>query len=77
MYSPLGNISFFGSRISTGRLKWTHGAMGSEASLGFVMSDVPGWQAPEVVRFDEALRSWATGATSNQPEEQAVPEEHL
>ncbi len=45
----------FGSRISTGRLRWTHGSMPREPSLGFVMSDVPGWQAPDAVRFDQAL----------------------
>ena len=57
-------VTVFGSRISTGRLKWTHGALASEPSLGFVMSDAPGWRPPEVARFDEALRFWAGAASS-------------
>ncbi|MEM7349493.1 MAG: hypothetical protein AAF657_01720 [Acidobacteriota bacterium] len=48
----------FGSRISTGKLRWTHGALGREASQGFVMSDASGWQAPEAARFDQALSYW-------------------
>ena len=43
------------SRLSVGRLRWTHGALHAEASLGFLMSDVEGWQPGSAVRFDEAL----------------------
>ncbi len=47
-----------GSRISTGKLRWTHGSMAREPSLGFVMSDEPGWQASDAARFDRALLHW-------------------
>lgn len=43
------------SRLSVGRLQWTHGALEREASLGFLMTDVPGWSADGALRFDEAL----------------------
>jgi hypothetical protein len=44
------------SRLSVGRLKWTHGALDREASLGFLMSDFEGWEAPAApMRFNEAL----------------------
>lgn len=44
------------SRLTVGRLRWTHGALGKEASLGFVMSDVEAWEVPSgPVRFNEAL----------------------
>lgn len=44
------------SRLSVGRLRWTHGALDEEASLGFVMSDVEAWEVPSgPVRFNEAL----------------------
>jgi hypothetical protein len=44
------------SRLSVGRLRWTHGALDKEASLGFVMSDVEAWEVPSgPVRFNEAL----------------------
>ena len=46
------------SRISAGRLRWTHGAMLKGDSLGFVMSDTPGWRAPKALRFSEALTTW-------------------
>lgn len=44
----------FGARFSVGRLKWTHGALLRDATLGFVMTDFPGWD-PSPVRFDNAL----------------------
>ena len=47
-----------GSRLSTGRLRWTHGALEHVASRGFVMSDTPGWRATDGVRFDQALAAW-------------------
>lgn len=40
---------------SIGKLQWTHGALHAAASLGFLMSDIPQWEAPDVVRYDEAL----------------------
>lgn len=43
------------ARLSGGRLEWTHGALTRQSSLGFLLTDLPGWQAPEVMRFDEAL----------------------
>lgn len=48
-------ITVLGSRLSVGPLRWTHGSLLRQASLGFIMSDVPSWEAPEVARFDEAL----------------------
>lgn len=43
------------SRATVGRLKWSHGALHRDASLGFMMSDLPGWVAPEMVRAEDAL----------------------
>lgn len=43
------------ARLTIGRLKWTHGALYREASLGFLMTDVPGWPVADAVRFDQAL----------------------
>ncbi|HTS53180.1 MAG TPA: hypothetical protein VMH26_07900 [Burkholderiales bacterium] len=43
------------ARATVGRLKWTHGALFHDASLGFVLTDLPGWQAPDAARFNEAL----------------------
>jgi len=48
-------ITTFGSRVSVGRLEWTHGALEHDATLGFVMSDVPSWRPHGPVRFDHAL----------------------
>lgn len=45
-----------GTRLTRGRLRWTHGALRSEDSLGFIMSDFPGWKPGPGVRFDAALR---------------------
>lgn len=42
-----------------GKLRWTHGALRGSASLGFMMSDLPQWQPPDVVRFDQALIPFA------------------
>jgi len=47
------------ARLSTGRLHWTHGALYREASRGFLMTDLPGWQLPPAVRFDQALEPFA------------------
>ena len=43
------------SRLSVGRLKWTHGSLGREASLGFLMTDSRDWKADGPVRFDQVL----------------------
>ncbi|MFV2055261.1 MAG: hypothetical protein ACC707_02295, partial [Thiohalomonadales bacterium] len=38
-----------------GRLRWTHGALHRDASLGFMMTDLPNWSAPDYVRHNKAL----------------------
>ena len=43
------------SRLTGGRLRWTHGALGRDATLGFLMSDDPRLPLDGPVRFDEAL----------------------
>jgi hypothetical protein len=43
------------ARPTIGRLKWTHGALFRDASLGFVLTDLPGWRAQDAVRFNQAL----------------------
>ena len=52
----------FGSRFTEyaslptiGALRWTHGALYRDASLGFLMTDVPQWPISDLVRFDRAL----------------------
>jgi len=40
---------------TVGPLKWTHGALHRDASLGFLMSDIPDWDAPDVIRYNRAL----------------------
>ena len=52
-------LTVIGSRMSVGRLEWTHGALDRSASLGFLMTDVPGWQPEAALRFDEALKPFA------------------
>lgn len=39
-------------------LRYTHGAMDRDDTLGFLMSDDPDWRPPPAVRFDEALAPW-------------------
>ncbi len=58
MYGAL--MTEVASWLSVGRLRWTHGALDRETSLGFLMSDVPGWEPPAATRFDEALRPFAS-----------------
>jgi len=43
------------AQIGKGHLRWTHGALNREATLGFLFTDVEGWEAPEAVRFDRAI----------------------
>lgn len=47
--------AYIGARLSTGRIRWTHGALGRDATLGFLMTDFPGWRADGPRRFDAAL----------------------
>lgn len=41
--------------LGKGKLRWTHGALNSPATMGFLMSDAADWQPPDVVRYDQAL----------------------
>lgn len=41
--------------LTIGPLRWTHGALHRAASLGFILTDLPGWPAADAVRFDRAL----------------------
>jgi hypothetical protein len=45
----------YGSKIASGPLRWTHGALRREATLGFLMSDRADWNPPRVARFNTAL----------------------
>lgn len=47
--------AYVGARLSIGRIRWTHGALSRDATLGFLMSDFPGWQPDGPRRFDSAL----------------------
>ena len=47
--------AYIGARLSTGRIRWTHGALERDATLGFLMTDFPGWRADGPRRFDAAL----------------------
>jgi hypothetical protein len=53
MYGPRRTAGL--ARIGKGRLRWTHGALERQASLGFLMSDARYWQPPVAARFDSAL----------------------
>jgi hypothetical protein len=48
-------ITEYASLPTVGPLQWTHGAMYRDASLGFLMTDVPDWPLRDRVRFDQAL----------------------
>jgi hypothetical protein len=43
------------ARSVIGPVKWTHGALTSDASLGMLVSDVSGWRPQPAVRADRAL----------------------
>ena len=45
----------FGSKIASGPLRWTHGALNWEATLGFLMSDRADWDPPRFARYNTAL----------------------
>ncbi len=47
------------ARLGKGRLRWTHGALAREETLGFVMSDAAGWTPPGALRADQALAPFA------------------
>ena len=49
------------ARLRGGRLRWTHGALERDATLGFLMSDDPRLPLDGPVRFDEALGPLAAG----------------
>ena len=49
------------ARLRNGRLRWTHGALERDATLGFLMSDDPRLPLDGPVRFDEALAPLAAG----------------
>lgn len=46
------------ARFTKGRLRWTHGALYREASVGFLMTDDSGWEGPAALRFSEGLVSF-------------------
>ena len=41
--------------MGKGKLRWTHGALNTNATMGFLISDAVYWTAPDFVRYDEAL----------------------
>lgn len=41
--------------LGKGKLRWTHGALNSAATMGFLMSDAEYWEPPDIVRYDRAL----------------------
>ncbi len=53
MYGSL--LTEYAAIPTIGRLRWTHGALHRDATLGFMMSDLPGWKPPSAVRFNQAL----------------------
>ena len=64
----------FAARFSVGRLEWTHGALTRDATLGFLMTDVPGWAPDGAVRFDEALDFLADRLITEHPSsEESTP----
>jgi hypothetical protein len=48
-------VTEYASLPTIGALQWTHGALYEDASLGFLMTDVPDWPLRDRVRFDQAL----------------------
>lgn len=49
-------LTDYSGRLTVGALEWTHGALGREASYGFLMTDAAGWRSPPAARFSEALK---------------------
>lgn len=54
------------ARLAKGPLRWTHGALSAEASLGFVLSDAPAWSPPPAVRASDALAPFLRGGEVEQ-----------
>jgi hypothetical protein len=54
------------ARVAKGPLRWTHGALTSDASLGFLLSDAPGWSPPAAVRASDALVPFLRGGKVEQ-----------
>jgi hypothetical protein len=54
-YSYGARMTEMGSRIASGPLRWTHGALHWEATLGFLMSDRNDWDPPRFARSSTAL----------------------
>ncbi len=48
-------VTEYASLPTVGALQWTHGALYRDASLGFLMTDVPDWPLRDRLRFDRAL----------------------
>jgi hypothetical protein len=44
------------SKPFIGNLKWTHGALYNDSAMGFLMTDMPGWQETDVLRYEDALQ---------------------
>jgi hypothetical protein len=59
--SPLTELV---ARPTVGELKWTHGALYRDASLGFLLTDMPTWPDIDVVRYDQGLAPLADFAAS-------------
>ncbi len=55
------------ARFGKGRLRWTHGALSKEPSLGFLMSDSPDWKPPRAARFDEGLLPFVEAFSRREP----------
>jgi hypothetical protein len=60
------------ARLGKGRLRWTHGALGRDETLGFVMSDAPGWNPPGALRAADALAPFAARVRLARPRPAAV-----
>ncbi len=43
------------AQVGKGKLRWTHGGLNREATLGFLMSDADYWEPPDVARYNRAL----------------------
>ncbi|HEX19359.1 MAG TPA: hypothetical protein ENG78_00820 [Acidiferrobacteraceae bacterium] len=44
------------ARMTIGRLRWTHGALDRQSSLGFVLHDLPDGPRGDVMRFNQVLQ---------------------
>jgi hypothetical protein len=55
------------AKIGKGKLRWTHGALSRQASLGFLMSDSSDWKPPPAARFDEGLVPFVDAFSRREP----------